>query len=85
LEVDDVLVIIIVITRYVVQVVRLIHEIRHTRTNRRLQSEIKKFNLNEMELHSTTFNDAFHIDNQIRAKITAFSSKKMQFVEDVEF
>ena len=37
-----------------------------------------------MEFHSTSFNDTFKIDNQIRARITAFADKKQQFVEEVD-
>jgi len=83
LEVDDVVVIILIISRYVMQLLRLINEIKHTHTNRKIQHEIKKVDLNAGQFNpSMNFQDTINIDNQVRARITA-TAQKNQLVEEV--
>jgi len=71
LETDDAIILVLVITRYVAQVARLILVILHAKTNRKLHKEIKEVNLNHVEMnHSINFNDMYKAEQLVRDRIS---------------
>ena len=57
LDTDDVLILVIVMTRYVVQVVRIVYILKKAKNNRELHSEMKKIDLNMLEItHNNSIN-----------------------------
>lgn len=82
LETDDVLILVIVVSRYLVQVVRLLCVIKKAKSNRKMQREIKKVDLNALELthnNSINFHDMHKVDKLVRTKMV----ERHEFVEEV--
>jgi hypothetical protein len=66
------LILVIVMSRYVVQVGRIIIEIRRARRNRELHAEIKKMDLNAIDLthnNSLNFQDMHKVDQLVHEKM----------------
>lgn len=79
IETDDVIILVIVMSRYLVQIIRLIFAIKHAKINRDIHNEMKAVNLNNVELNvSTNFNEV-KADQMVRDRMT---SKYVPFVEE---
>lgn len=66
LETDDIVILVIIMSRYLVQVARLFFVIKSAKANRHIHEEIKKIDLNEIDLNQTKNNSInFHDMNRI--------------------
>ena len=72
LETDDAIILLVVMTRYVMQIVRLISVIRKVRINRKVQNEMKKIDLNDIEINknkSLNYQNVHEVDEIVRKKM----------------
>lgn len=72
IETDDIIILILVIGRYVGQIVSLVYAVRNSTTNRELQKEVKNIDLNNIEVNlSANFGNSIKADQMVRKKMRA--------------